>query len=110
MLNDSASYDNSLARERNAKSKESVEDEPLASKLILSSKQTYNIFVESCHITERILKDWNFRIGNLEVVLATFELLICVARIGIGDIDVTTRSEVLSSILEFILPAPSEVG
>ena len=110
VLNDSSSFDNSLARERESNLNEYLEDDAAGYRIILSTKQTYNVFVESCHIAEKILLEWNFRIGNLDIVLAAFELLRCVARIRIEDIDERTRSEVLISIHEFIMPPHSEVS
>ena len=110
VLNDSSSYDNSLARERKSNLSKYLEDDSAGYRIILSSKQTYNVFVESCHIAEKMLQEWNFRIGNLDIVLAAFELLRCVARIRIEDIDARTRSEVLTSIHEFIMPPQSEVS
>ncbi|KAI6659313.1 Ral GTPase-activating protein subunit beta isoform X8 [Oopsacas minuta] len=110
VLNDSSSYDNSLARKRNSNLKEDFQDDQSTYRITFSTKQTYNVFVESCHFAEKILQEWNFRIGNLDVVLAAFELLKCVARIRIEDIDTRTRSEVLICIHEFILPPPSEDG
>ena len=110
VLNDSSSYDNCLARDRKSHLKEYFDDDVTSYRIILSTKQTYNVFVESCHIAVNILQEWNFRNGNLDVILASFELLKCVARIRIEDIDMRTRSEVLICIHEFILPPPSEVS
>ena len=109
-LNDSSSYDNCLARDRKSSLKEYFEDDVVSYRVILSTKQTYTVFVEACHIAINILQEWNFRNGNLDVILASFELLNCVARIRIEDIDIRTRSEVLICIHEFILPPPSEVS